>query len=269
MRPLAGARTAWTRARRRARGARGSAAVEFVLMAPFVLIISAFVWDLRAYVSHRTDLAREVYVLGEVIADQADLAPNPSPLQRSSNPAAPGLIDAFIERFSARGAGTLDIAIVVRGATDRGTSNCSAGPPAWCPPEVLLRWPETPSDGVWDGGGDCAPSASTLPDEGDAFPAGACVLPNEDGGADGNLVCGDDGTATEETWVSRQMNERGWWVVVDICLHPGPGTFTGPLIAAGMNVLDFGGFTSHARGAWRSIHDRSVCEWCDPSGGTP
>ena len=261
MRPLSGARTAWT-------DARGSAAVEFVLMAPFVLIISAVVWDLRAYVSHRTDLAREVYVLAEVIADQADLAPNPNPIQRTNDPNAPGLLDAFIERFSARGAGTLDIAVVVRGSTDRGASNC-ADATAWCPPEVLRRWPTTAADGVWDGGGDCAPSASTLPAEGDEFPADACVLPNEDGGADGNLVCGDEATATEETWISRQMNPQGWWVVVDICLHPGPGVFTGPLIAAGMNALDFGSFTSRARGAWRSIHDRSVCDWCDPAGGTP
>ena len=255
---MRGPRGGW-RCRGEHRRSAGSAAVEFVLMAPFVLVLGAFVWDLRAYISHRTDLAREVYVLAQVIADEADKVDNRNPIRRTNNPNSPGLIDAFIARFESRGAaGTLDIAVVGRGTTDRGSSDC-ADASVWCPPEVIQRWPTTPADGRWAGGGACVLATSGLPDQGMSFAANEVVLPNE-----------NERQPNEDTWISRRIAPDGWWVVVDVCLHPGPGLFTGPLIQSGFDLakgmLDLGGtgYRFSLRGAWRSIHNRGSCDWCDP-----
>lgn len=228
------------------------------MLAPFVLIMAAFVWDLRAYVAHRTDLAREVYVFSELIAAEVDA----NPLVRSGNPAALRLVDAFIDRFEGRGAGSLDIAVVRRDDTRRDGTPCEADSP-WCPPLVATRWPD-PADpsnaerfwadvGGGAAGGECTldRNRSDLPHAGDPFGPNQPMLRNEP--ATG---------ATEADWISRDMDMREWWVIVDVCLHPGPGTFTGPLIQAGMEALDFGSFTAHHRGAWRSIHDRGSCDWC-------
>ncbi len=253
------------------RRAGGSAAVEFVTLAPFVLILSALLWDLRAYVSHRTDLAREVHVVAELIAAEADA----SPLVPSTNPLTARFLDAFMDRFAARGAGSIDVAVVARGTTRRNGAPCppfDPGDPAasWCPPQVYARWPATAADGRWAAagggaaGGNCALSASGLPASGavlpvpdaartcaDTPPDPACMLPAEDAGP-----------GTEDEWVSRRLRDDEWWVVVDVCLHPGAGTFTGPLIAAGMNAMDFGSFVSMHRAAWRSLHERGTCLWC-------
>ena len=104
------------------RRAGGSAAVEFVTLAPFVLILSALLWDLRAYVSHRTDLAREVHVVAELIAAEADA----SPLVPSTNPLTARFLDAFMDRFAAWGAGSIDVAVVARGTTRRNGAACPA-----------------------------------------------------------------------------------------------------------------------------------------------
>ena len=190
---------------------------------------------------------------------------------------APTLLDAFVGRFAGRGAGSLDIAIVVRDDEDRGGNPCADTDP-WCPPLVVQRWPwpnpATDPDRLWPGGGtaggDCAPATwdtpvrsaflSALPDQDRQFRTDRLMLPNENASA-----------AAEAGWLSRQIGAQQWWVVVDVCLHPGPGTFTGPLIAAGMNALDFGSFVTRVRAAWASIHD--FCQqaperggWRDPTG---
>ncbi len=251
-------------------------------MAPLVLVFAAFIWDLRAYVSHRTDLAREAYVLAEVISDLAE-RDDAMTFVLERNSTAPTLLDAFVERLARRGAGSLDIAIVVRDDEDRAGNPCAVTPPpSPCPPLVAQRWPwpnpATDPDRLWSGpgggaaGGDCAPAAwdipvraaflSSLPDEGDQFGSDRLMLPNENASS-----------AVEDQWFSRTIPSQQWWVVVDVCLHPGPGTFTGPLIAAGMNALDFGSFVTRVRAAWASIHD--FCqpgdspEWRDPRNVTP
>ena len=234
-------------------------------MSPLVLILSAFVWDLRAYIAHRTDLAREVYVIAEIVAGETEA----NPLRRSSDPANPRLIDAFIERFASRGAGSLDVAVVARGDARADGTACPADPDGtaatWCPPTVAVRWPTDPADGLWEdargrqrAGGDCAPSASTLPDQGDDFAATATMLVNE-------AAVSDD----EADWLSRRMDDQEWWVVVDVCLHPGPGVFTGPLIRVGLDAMDFGSFTTRYRATWRSIHNCEVCSWCRCGPATP
>ena len=236
----------------------GSAAVEFAMMAVPVLMVAGFVWDMRAYISHRTDLAREVYVIAEVVAAAAA-----NPLVRSSDPNDQRLVDAFIERFARRGAGSLDVAVVGRAALRRDSSPCPVpdGTAAtWCPPRVAVRWPPaaSPADGLWpdarqrlEAGGLCAPSPSALPAESDNFGAAVPMLPNE------------ATTANEADWLSRRMLAEEWWVVVDVCLHPGPGVFTGPLIEAGHSVLNFGSYTTRFRAAWRSIHEAGNCDWCN------
>ena len=237
--------------------AAGSAAVEFVMMAPLVLILSAFIWDLRAYIAHRTDLAREVYVIAEIIAGAVA-----DPFVPVPSASAPPILDEFIDRFARRGAGSLDVAVVARGPVRRDGTPCpdpdgTAG--NWCPPRVFVRWPATPADGLWRDAGqrlptgaDCAPSASTLPDENVDLAADVSLLPNE-----------ASASANESDWLSRRMFAEEWWVVVDVCLHPGPGVFTGRLIQAGYDALDFGSYTTSFRAAWRSIHDAASCDWCN------
>ena len=240
------------------RRAIGSAAVEFVMMAPFVLMLSGFVWDVRAYISHRTDLAREVYVIAEVVAGAAA-----NPLARTSDPNDQRLVDAFIDRFARRGAGTVDVAVVRRGATRHdGVTPCpdpDGTSATWCPPTVTVRWPPATArdEGRWQDarrrltvGGDCAGPA-TLPAEGADFAANVPMLPNE------------AATGNEDDWPSRRMLAEEWWVVVDVCLHPGPGVFTGRLIQAGYETVDFGSYTTRFRAAWRSIHDAATCDWCN------
>lgn len=237
-------------------------------MAPLVLILSAFVWDLRAFLAHRTDLVREVYVIAEVVAGETDQ----NPLRRTDDPANPRLIDAFMERFATRGAGSLDIAVVVRGARRRDGTECPDDPDGtaarWCPPTVAVRWPPAtdPADGLWQdahsrlplgGGGECVQRPPhfppPLPREGDPFDETQAMLANE-------AAVG----ANEADWISRRMGEQEWWVVIDVCLHPGPGVFTGPLIRAGMEAMDFSSFTSRLTATWRSIHNREICTWCGP-----
>lgn len=228
------------------------------MMAPLVLAFSAFIWDLRGYIAHRTDLAREVRVIAEVVSAAAD-----NPLVRSGDPNDLRLVDAFIERFARSGAGSLDIAVVTRGTNRPDGTACPApdGTAAtWCPPTVTRRWPAASAleDGLWQDarqrlavGGDCAPSASALPAEGDDFGDAVPMLRNE--AAAGTL----------ENWISRRLLDDEWWVVVDVCLHPGPGVFTGPLIRAGFETFDFGSFTPRIRAVWRAVNDTTTCTWCN------
>ena len=60
---------------------RGSAAVELVAILPFILVLTAAIWDIRAFTAYRTDVAREIYAVAQVIAE-ADWS-NPSSLDNT------------------------------------------------------------------------------------------------------------------------------------------------------------------------------------------
>ncbi|MCZ0941679.1 MAG: hypothetical protein OXJ53_01335 [Gammaproteobacteria bacterium] len=243
----------------------GAAAVEFVALAPLVLVLSGVIWDLRDYVSHRTDLAREVFVVAQVISNRSD-----------TNLVEP-MAAAFADRFAGSGAGSIDVAVVARGTEQPGGGVCidpydETAADRFCRPRVLRRWPEPANaqDGLWAercpatnpscvaqlGGNGCQQngvSRSLLPAQGDHFGAGMTVLRNEGAGG-----------LAEAGWLSRDFNDFEWWVVVDVCLEPGPGLFTGRLIHAGMQALDFSDLTLGLRGAWRSLQLLNECIWCEP-----
>jgi len=231
-------------------------------------------WDLRAFIAHRTDLAREVYVVAEVIATRPD-----------ANLIEP-VAAAFKERFAGNGAGSIDIAVVKRGNQRRDDldSDGSLDPcqlpyddqaalsERWCPPLVQVRWPapSNRSAGLWGercpahfpscvsspGGTHCQESdrsRSRLPEQDEHFPATETVFPNEGQGGSG-----------ESGWLSRDFNDGEWWTLVDVCLEPGHGLFTGRLIPIGWQAVNFSELTFTLRAAWRSLHTYNDCEWCQP-----
>ncbi|MCY4012163.1 MAG: hypothetical protein OXG82_05540 [Gammaproteobacteria bacterium] len=221
----------------------GSATVEFCVIAPFILVLLAAVWDLRAYIAQRTDLVREIYVMAEAMADEIDdaTAPFASVL---------GADGPFRERLGGTVvAGAASAALVVRGTTHRDGTACAAD--AWCPPTVALAWPASESDRVWRESGAAGCSApNALPAPGTSFPAAAAVLPGESA----------DGTP-EETWFSRNMSDQEWWVVIDVCIRPRGGIGGRMTQLAAAAVLDLP-FDIRHRAAWPSVHDRDDCPWC-------
>ena len=217
---------------------RGSAAVELVAIMPFVLAIAAFVLDVRTLVGFRTDLARETFALAEVIANET---------QR--NPVAAVMGQAMAE-FDDDSAGTLSVVVVTRG-TERG-----AGVPCvadqWCLPMVALAWPASPDAGTWNAPGLCATAGTSLPAQGQHFPADQTVLPNEN----------SDGGAAHQAWLSRNMSATEWWVVVDTCLDPTAGLLWSGV--PGADLFDLSGLVVRKRAAWASVHDLADCNWCSP-----
>ena len=242
------------------RYANGSATVEFVFMAPFILAVMALVWDLREYVAYRTDLARELFVVAELIANETDANPVEAMARRAA------------ARLESSGAGTIALAVVTRGEQRHDGTVCPtvpdpADPPAasWCPPMVRLAWPPPfvgnnwPSEAIWNDAGACGDFESRLPDQGDHFAEEKVVLPNEN---PANTVS----PPPETEWISRNMRPTEWWVVVDICLHPKPGLFFGRFRDTLVPVMDLSGagFIMRKRAAWGSVHDRATCTWCEP-----
>ena len=216
----------------------GSATVEFVFIAPFVLTIAALVWDLRDFVSHRTDLAREMYALAEIIANEPDANPIGEVMEQA------------IDRFEPVSGGRIVVAIVARG-TQRADGVACGAAAEWCLPTVLTVWPVEADDGTWKlVGDDCA--AAGVPAAGQHFAAGAQVLPNEDA----------DGARTEVEWISRNMRPTEWWVVIDTCFLPDPGLFWGRLVAMRDRLFDVSAFPLRSRVAWGSVHDLGDCAWC-------
>ena len=253
----------------------GSAALEFIVMVPFVLVMMGLIWDLREYTSHRTELAREMYVVAEVIANEAGPHSGVSPIE--------GVVGQAIEALGHRGAGNvrnglrarsagrISVAVIVRGDRRPGDS---VGNPACrdedipCLPRLADIWPpKSPAaeaaKGTWNGGGDCARSEQVLsdpiqalPDVGDHFPQGQPVLPNEvpENGSPPPL---------EEIWPSRNLRLQEWWVLVDTCFHSDPGLFGG-MALRGLEFFDVSdsSFVIRRRAAWGSVHDYSDCNWC-------
>ena len=244
-------------------------------MVPFVLIMMGLIWDLREYVSHRTELAREMYVVAEVIANEL----GPSTLSAGDEDT---VIKAAVEQakdtLQGRGAGgvrstgsagRISVALVVRGdhldpavAPD---PDCSLDKNP-CLPRISHIWPPAtaPEEGQWNGGGDCAnstrfanPSSMPLPDKGDHFPVDQPVLPDE--------IPTDGSPPPHDKWLSRNLRQQEWWVLVDTCFHSDAGLFGGMVLRG----LDFFNVADAApvlrrRAAWGSVHDYSDCNWCPP-----
>lgn len=236
--------------------ASGSATIELVVLVPFVLILLAAIWDLRAFIAYRTELARELYVIAATISDDFEGA---SPLE-----SVVARAQTKFERTSV--SGSIHAAVVVRGRVrDDGTS-CPDG--QWCPPTVTLAWPATAADtaGTWsrDSARECAgrTPGSVLPAAAAGFGATGIVLPNEGADPDG---AGPETAPPVDEWVSRNMTDREWWVVVDICIEPQPGLFIGRLVNYADRMLDTRSFAWRRRAGWRSVHDLADCDWC----GTP
>lgn len=233
--------------------ASGSATVELIVLVPFVLILLAAIWDLRAFIAYRTELARELYVVAATISDDFEGA---SPLESVVAQA-----QAKFEPTSV--SGSIHAAVVVRGVERDDGTPCPDG--QWCPPAVTLAWPAVPADttGTWsrDGAAECAgrTPGSVLPAAGASFGPTDTVLPNEGADPDGP---GPETAPPANEWVSRNMTDREWWVVVDICLEPQPGLFIGRLVNYADRMLDTRSFAWRRRAGWRSVHDFGNCAWC-------
>ena len=228
---------------------RGSAAVELVAILPFVLVLAAAIYDIRAFTAYRTDVAREIYTVAQVIAE-ADW-PDPSPLGN--------VMDQVIGRLERSSAGGVHVAVVTRGNERSAGVPCppvSDPPPGnWCDPMVSFRWPRPPDVwSEWQGGCQAAAGTGfTLPAEGVHFATGEAVLPNE-----------DDGSAAN-TWLSRNLTDEDWWVVVDTCSQFGSGTQLGLIGGRFVNfllpVLD-AAVVMQRRAVWPSSRPLNECGWC-------
>ena len=243
-----------TRSRRSNRPARGSASVEFIVMAPFVLLLTGMIWDLRTYISYHTNAVREMYVVAEMIANEVGPTTGASPIERVATEA--------ISELAGKGAGRMTVAVVTRGDrrlnTDPAPDPACSSPGAWCLPLVTAVWPPTsdPNRGTWNNGGDCAAGTPSLPAPGEHFPADMTVLHGE--------VPADVSPApSQDQWLSRNFREEEWWVVVETCFHPDRGLFGG-MALYGLEFFDVSdsAFVLRKRVAWGSIHDYSWCNWC-------
>ena len=238
---------------------RGSASIEFIALMPFVLLMTGFIWDLREYVSYRTDLARQMYVVAEVIASETGPDSSDSPVEAAVKLAGESLAEG--------GAGRISVSVVVRG--DR--RDASAGSAHadcedennWCLPRVIEVWPPAPphadaGKGTWNGGGDCVNHEPRRPAVGKHFPSDMPVLPNE-----GQPPADGESTPAHDQWLSRSMRQQEWWVLVDTCFHADPGLF-GSLALQGLEFFDISdsAFVLVRRAAWGSVHDYPDCKWC-------
>lgn len=230
-------------------GPRGSAAVEFVVLIPFILVLTAAIWDLRVFTAYRTDVAREIFVIAELIANGGAW---------SSERSVENVINAATNRLGETSAGVLHIAVVAR-ATTRHDGTACTDDDQWCAPRVAKAFydHDFPS-----GTGDCRNFPRTLPDEGDLFAADETVLPFEDADPDGG---GPLVAPTVDAWVSRNMQPEEWWVVVDSCSHfgqgPRPGLIGRRFMNLGLAWMDVSPIMQK-RSSWGSLDDLSDCVWC-------
>ena len=229
---------------------RGSAAIEFVILVPFILVLTAAVWDLRTFTAYRTDVAREIFVVAELIASGGDW---------SSKTSVENVIEVAAERMGETSAGVLHVAVVTR-ATTRHDGTACVNDDEWCAPFVAKEFYDHPF--FPNGTADCQNFPRTLPDEGDLFAEDATVLPFEDADPDGG---GPLAAPTVDEWASRNMQPEEWWVIVDSCSHFGEGPSSGLIGKRFMNMglawLDVSP-VMQKRSAWGSIDDLSDCAWC-------
>lgn len=230
----------------------GSAAVEFIVMAPFILAMMVLVWNLRQYTAYRTAVVREMFVVAEMIASKATSTGNPIPI----------VVERAKNRLAGGGSGTIEVTLVARGdrrlATATTADPICANPNEWCLPKVALRWPPAGSTlGTWGGGGTCAGLSTSMPAANAHFPDDMAVLPNE--------VPANVSPPPHSDWVSRNLRLDEWWVVVDTCFHSNPG-LAGGLVFAGLRFFDpsDSAFVIQKRTAWGSVHQYTACQWCPP-----
>ena len=272
--------------------ASGSAAVELVAITPFVLLLMAATWDLRSFTAHRADLAREVYVVAELIANGADW--NIAGVRNA--------IDAAMTRLSDDSAGWMRVLVVTREqdvaavaptpadpigtprveATNNDGRDCddaaaTADDPntawddttaPWCEPAVRIEVQATAgvdNQWSWQAGNGCANVPSQLPACAAppcGFAADQAVLPEENADPDGP---GPDTAPAASEWPSRNLADDEWWVVVETCSHFGGGT-SQPFLAGGLfnfatDALNVSN-TLYRRVVWGATADLGDCTWC-------
>ena len=228
------------------RRVRGHAAVELVAIAPFLLVLMAAVWDLRQFTAHRTDLARELYVVSEILAAGRDW--DEGALEDGGE--AMEVLEHVRERLGRSGAGWVEAAVVRRGTQRNASTPCpgynETDPrQSWCLPLAAREFERL----QWGGEGDCANRPSGLPDEGDHFDDGEAVLANE--------------TAAEDS-VSRLMADGEWWVVIESCSHFGEGDGATALMGALWDRMPALGVSVALvrRAVWASADAARECDWC-------
>ena len=234
-------------------GAGGSATVEVVVLVPILLVFLAAVWDIRQFIAYRTELAREMYVVAEAIADDRE---GEAPLESVLELAQSKFEDTSVS-------GSIHAAVVVRGWIHTGGEECVDD--EWCRPMVTVTWPASSDDtaGTWsrDGSAGCARAPGVLPQAGIHFRGNEPVLPDEGADPDGD---GPLPAPQPPNWVSRNLTDTEWWVVVDTCIEPEPGLFIGHLVNWADDMLDTRTLAWQRRVAWGSIHDLADCDWCEP-----
>ena len=227
----------------------GSAAIELVVLVPFVLVLTAAVWDLRVFAAYRTDVAREMFVIAQLIAGGTEW---------SSTSSVEHVIEAAAARLGETSAGVLHVAVVTRGTTRHDGTACT-NDSEWCGPVVGRTFYD---QAFPSGQGDCASVTRSLPNAGQAFAATATVLPNEDADPDGS---GPLTAPTVDAWISRNLRPEEWWVVVDSCSHFGEGPRSrrigGRVTQMGLASLNVSPVMVR-RSVWSSVGDLSECGWC-------
>ena len=274
-----------SRPRRPRRSADGSAVFELVIVAPFLLVLAAAIWDIRAYTAFRTDLAREMYDIAEMLAATGDS----SWTTAQKNAAAQNIVDAATTRLDNSSVGWLRAVVVTRRmatstpATVRNAEgrDCDAAvelvddtstawddtEAPWCEPQVRRQIGRV----AWGDEGGCATIPSDLPAAGAVFAPNQKVLPNEGADPDGD---GPLPVPTHDQWVSRSFSANEWWVAVETCSHYGrdanpndavrsPGLIMPGLANLGIEFFDVR-FTIHRLAAWGAIDPIYAChwEWC-------
>ena len=260
-------------------------------MFPLVMVLMAAVIDVRTFVAHRTDMARNLYTLAEMLAG--------GPLWREARLRNAAVLAVERLRGSAvegegNTAGWMRVVVVTRGRDDPGDPAatparnadgdlCNPTPvpptPRFCEPEVLYELDgDTATAGtqrfLWNDGGLCGngggaawfepASLPAMPAAGGRFAANARVLPAEGQDPDGD---GPAAPPAQNDWPSRNMNAQQWWVLVEICTNfaggnSSPGLFGGAMAGFALSAFDASAATLLRRQAWGGSGDLDNCDWC-------
>ena len=261
----------------------GSASLELVVVTPFLLMLMAAIWDVRAYTAYRTDSAREMYAVAELLAASGD----DTWTAMEKTDAATNIINAATARLDDSSVGWLRAVVVTRQqATSTPVLNsegrdCDDTPAdvddpdtpvdettvPWCEPVVRreIAW------ATWGDQGGCATIDSSLPATGAVFAQDELVLPHEDADPDGD---GPLTAPTHDQWVSRSLAGDEWWVVVETCSHfgrdadPNDAVSSPGLLLPGIEDISATFFdarlTIYNRVAWAAFDELDEChwEWC-------
>ena len=230
------------------------------MVVPFVLALLAAVWDLRQFIAYRTDLAREMYVLAQAVADDAVGGTGGQGALRGGD-----------------GGGRAALRSPEHGG--RHPRRRRGSRPGSRRRHDVPRWRVVPADGAGRLARDRHESRGHM-----AGRAGQPV--HADRGATrsrpratisrpGSACCrtrarrerGANAALAEKDWVSRNIGPQAWWVVVETCVEPPPGLFVGRLTGLSAPLLGTP-YVWRRRAAWPSIHSRADCAWCAsvPSG---